>query len=221
MPYRVRDPAAIALLREVESWRRFTPFVRTECSVGEAAKRTGVPLRQMYSFVQKGLRVGLLTSTRSQTRKGRPIRFYRTVAEAFFVAFEDMTAPSLEDDLLKGWHKWEGRVYAATARHFEEVFARAEAKGTGPWGRLYGETAAGAFSQLTFASEKGFTKEPEVWRAEDVEPFIAGMGVFRLSHKQVHAFQAWLDTLDREVLDREEGDEPYYLELTLVKLDKS
>lgn len=98
------------------------------------------------------------------------------------------------------------------------MFARAEAKATGPWGRLYGRTVADRFGQLTFASEKGFTEEPEVWRSEDVTPFIAGREFLGLSHAQVRAFQRWLDALDREVLDKSEGDESYYLELTLVKL---
>ena len=218
MPRRVRDPEAMAFLRDPDAWRLFTPFVSAESSVSGAAKRAGVSLRKMYSFVQKGLRLGLLEPTRLQARKGRPIRFYRAVADAFFVAFEDMTALNLEEHLLEGSRLWEGRIHAAIARHFGEVFERAEAKGTGPWGRLYGNDDAGAFGQLTFASEAGFTKEPEVWRAEDVTPFVVGMGHLKLSYEQVRAFQAWVDALERNNLS-EEGDENYFIDLMLIKLE--
>ncbi len=198
MPCRVRDPKAMAFLRDPDAWRLFTPFVAAESSVSGAAKRAGVSLRKMYSFVQKALRLGLLEFTRLQARKGRPVRFYRAVAE--------------------GSRLWEGRIHAAVARHFEEVFERAEAKGTGPWGRLYGNNDAGAFGQLTFASEAGFIKEPEVWRAEDVTPFIVGMGHLKLSYGQVRAFQAWVDALEQDILS-DEGDESYFIDLTLVKLE--
>ncbi len=208
----------MAFLRDMSQWRMFTPFVAAECSVSGAARCVGVPLRKMYSFVQKGLRLGLLETTRLEARKGRPIRFYRAVAEAFFVAFEDMSALNLTEDLLEGWRLWEGRVYAATAKHLEEVFERAEVKGSGPWGRLYG-VEDGEFGQLTLASEEGFTKEPEVWRAEDVTPFVSGMGFLKLSYAQVRAFQRWVDALEREVLS-EEGDENYFIEITLVKLEE-
>ena len=209
----------MAFLRDVSQWRMFTPFIAAESSVSGAARCVGVSLRKMYSFVQKGLRLGLLETTRLEARKGRPIRFYRAVASEFFVAFEDMSALNLAEDLLEGWRLLERRVYAATAHHFEEVFERAEAKGTGPWGRLYGGTDRGDFSQLTFASEEGFTKEKEVWRAEDVTPFVSGMGFLKLSYAQVRAFQRWWDALEREVLS-EEGDQSYFIEITLVRLEE-
>ena len=172
----------------------------------------------MYSFVQKGLRLGLLVSTRLEARKGRPIRFYRAVASEFFVAFEDMSALNLAEDLLEAKRHWEGRIYAAIAKHFEEAMTRAEAKGSGPWGRLYGAADTGEFSQLAFISEKGFIKEPEVWQTEEIVPFAAGMGVLKLSYEQVRAFQGWWLALERDVLS-EEGDQNYFIELTLVKLE--
>ena len=208
----------MAFLRDVSQWRMFTPFVAAECSVSGAARCVGVPLRKMYSFVQKGLRLGLLVSTRLEARKGRPIRFYRAAASEFFVAFEDMSALNLTEDLLEAKRHWEGRIYAATAKHFEEAMTLAEAKGSGPWGRLYGAADTSEFSQLTFASEEGFTKEKEVWRAEDVTPFVSGMGFLKLSYAQVRAFQRWVDALEREVLS-EEGDQNYFIEIALVKLE--
>lgn len=216
VPHRVRDPEAIAFLRDSIQWKMFTPFM-SESSVSSAAKSAGVSLHKMYVFAQKGVRLGLLEVTRTEARKGRPIRFYHTVSESFFIAFEDMATVDLEDELLTGWHQWEGRVYAATAKHLEEVFERAEARGSGPWGRLYGSLDAN-FSQLSFASEKGFTKEPEVWRAQDVTPFFYGKGVLRLSLEQVRSFQKWADTL--EDASGEAGAEPYFAEMTLVRLEE-
>ncbi len=65
VPHRVRDPEAIALLRDIDSWRLFTPFTENESSVGEAANQVGVPLRKMYSFVQNA----------DGTRYTRPSKF--------------------------------------------------------------------------------------------------------------------------------------------------
>jgi hypothetical protein len=95
----VRDSKQARLLSDPASFKYFEPFVARERSVKAAADELGCNLDTMLYRVKKFLEVGLLEVTRLEQRAGRPIRHYRSVADAFFVPFEVTPYAELEERL--------------------------------------------------------------------------------------------------------------------------
>jgi hypothetical protein len=72
------DPAALRYLK---------PFLGREQTVSAAAREAGCSLETMLYRVRTFVRAGLLAVIREQKRAGRPIKYYRTVADGFFIPF--------------------------------------------------------------------------------------------------------------------------------------
>jgi hypothetical protein len=85
--HRLEDVQACAFLSDRAQRRWLTPFIERECSVGEAARASKVNPTLMYKRVQRMLGLGLLRETRVEARAGKPIRFYRALANSFFIPF--------------------------------------------------------------------------------------------------------------------------------------
>lgn len=213
---RVKGKAAIVLLREYSNWDWLEPFIGREATISDAAECSSVSLRKMYHFVQRGLNAKLLKISRLEPRKGRSTKYYRAVAETFFIAFEDLET-TLEEELNSAHAELKERANKALATYVQTVFDKAEEEGSGVWGRTYGRTSDKTFSQLSFASEGGLTREAEVWQRQDVAPFMFGTGVLMLSYEQVRDFQKLFNELDKKQLTPQ-GDKKYYINLTMVEL---
>ena len=75
----VTDPAA----------RRFLlPFIGRERTVGNVAAELEVDTSSMLYRVRQFVRLGLVEEVRLESRRGRPIRHYRSVADGFFAPFQ-------------------------------------------------------------------------------------------------------------------------------------
>jgi len=74
----------------LDSWKRrlLLGFASEPLSVSQAAERAGQPLARIHYHVLDLLKKGLLRVDREEKRKGRPIKYYRAVATAFFVPLE-------------------------------------------------------------------------------------------------------------------------------------
>lgn len=67
-----------------------------ERSLSELAAELGVPLPKLHYHIERLLAARLLVVSRSEPRAGRPVRFYRAVAESFLVPQEGL--PELPGD---------------------------------------------------------------------------------------------------------------------------
>jgi hypothetical protein len=215
--YRVGNKKAIKILRDYKSWQGLEPFIGRETTLSAAAKRSGMSLRKMYHFAQQLLTARLIRVTRKEARSGRSLKYYQAVASHFFIAFEDLDV-TLEEDLELSHQALKTQAHRSAARHVQETFDKAQEDGSGVWGRVYGRTSETTFSQLSLASEKGWSKEKEVWQREDVAPFMIGVGVLQLSYEQVRTFRKLFNELDKKHL-KSTGDKTYYINLTLVELE--
>ncbi len=61
------------------------PFLGTECSAADAARSLDVTLDVLLPRVRRFVGAGILRQSGERTRKGRPIKLYRTIADEFFV----------------------------------------------------------------------------------------------------------------------------------------
>lgn len=104
----VTDSKAIQWLTSVERSRLLTPFFKKEVTVGEAAKQLGTDLTWTYKQVKRMEALNLLEQVGCRPRGGRPLRYYRTVAQRFRISPE---AASLEETLYQLGHQLE-RVIA-------------------------------------------------------------------------------------------------------------
>ncbi|MBO9516584.1 MAG: hypothetical protein J7493_00805 [Porphyrobacter sp.] len=94
----------------------------TERSLSDLEKLTGQPLSKLHYHVTRLLEAELLQISREQARAGRPVRFFRAVAESFLVPEEllgDLPGDALATELRNLLQMNRGEValrYAADGR---------------------------------------------------------------------------------------------------------
>jgi hypothetical protein len=108
----VTDKDTIEFLANPDHQRYLECFMTNECTMARAAQRLDVPLQRVFRKVRQMLKLGLIEQTRLETRVGRGIRHYRTVADQFFIPFSDK---SFEEILLESNLNFERRFVAAVA----------------------------------------------------------------------------------------------------------
>jgi DNA-binding transcriptional ArsR family regulator len=82
---RLDAPDRAAALVDPVRRRILTAFIGRERSLSEAAGALAMPLNRLAYHVGALVRLGLVRVEREQKRAGRPIRFYRAVADHFLV----------------------------------------------------------------------------------------------------------------------------------------
>lgn len=88
---RITDRRTAAVFSDPLRRRLVLTLAGGERSLGELADSSGLDLKRLHYHVMALKKLGLITITRKQRRAGRPIKFYRAVADAFFVP-EDMAS---------------------------------------------------------------------------------------------------------------------------------
>jgi DNA-binding Lrp family transcriptional regulator len=83
----VKDLGQARLLSDPESFRYFSPFLARDFTVSQAAKELDCKVDTMLYRVKTLLEAGLLKVVGTETRRGRPIKVYRSSADAYFVPF--------------------------------------------------------------------------------------------------------------------------------------
>lgn len=97
--YTVRDTEQARLLTEPVSKEFFKPFLAHERSASEAAAIMRCSLNTMLYRIKTLLRAGLIKIVRERPRKGRTIKVYRSVHDAYFVPFSVTPYATLEERL--------------------------------------------------------------------------------------------------------------------------
>jgi predicted ArsR family transcriptional regulator len=86
--FRVSDPRAAAALADPERRRLVLLLAGSDRTLAEIARTAELDLKRLHYHVGQLCRLGLVKITGSRRRAGRPVKFYRAVAEAFFVPAE-------------------------------------------------------------------------------------------------------------------------------------
>jgi DNA-binding transcriptional ArsR family regulator len=87
-PVQIADPKTAAVFANRRRVRILLALAGRERSLGELASSTGEQMSLLHHHVGALVKAGLVTVTREQARAGRPIRFYRATADAYFVPAE-------------------------------------------------------------------------------------------------------------------------------------
>jgi hypothetical protein len=87
VPLTVKDALQARLLSDPTSSHYFEPFVARDATASEAAQEIGCNLDTMLYRIRTFTQAGLLNLVRLEPRRGRPIKVYRSSADAYFVPF--------------------------------------------------------------------------------------------------------------------------------------
>jgi predicted ArsR family transcriptional regulator len=68
--------------------RVLLPFVARESTLSAAANQLGMSMASAHYHVRRLLSFGLLQITRTEQRRGRPVKHYRSTHDAFFIPSE-------------------------------------------------------------------------------------------------------------------------------------
>lgn len=206
----VSSPAQAALLSDPATLRYFEPFLAREVSASAAAEEAGVRLDTLLYRVRRFLAAGLLLVAREQPRRGRPIKIYRSSAEAYFVPFGMTPYVDLAERLKEETSDFIAASYAGMAK----VLARHGADGR----RLYRKADGTVWRDMADASLRRFRAE-----GDPGGPADAYMGKVNLREGDALALHAEVKALlDKAVGLHVEGEgTPFLLTLLLVPTQAS
>lgn len=112
----VDDPLQAKLLSDPETLRFFDPFLARERRVAPVARELGERIDTVLYRVRRLRAAGLLRVVREEARAGRPVKVYRSSADAYFVPFAATPYAELRERLAEEAHpQWE-RAAAGLAR---------------------------------------------------------------------------------------------------------
>lgn len=95
----VTDPEQARLLTDPRAKRYLRPFVARTLSLSEAAAEAGCALNAMHYRVGRFLAAGLIEVVGERPRSGRPVKLYRSSADAFDIALEATPFADPEESL--------------------------------------------------------------------------------------------------------------------------
>lgn len=97
--YTVTDIGQARLLTEPQSRFFFEPFLAQDRTISAAAREIECAVDALFYRVQKFVDAGLLVVTRVEPRAGKPIKHYRSNADAYYIPFDLTPFATLEEHL--------------------------------------------------------------------------------------------------------------------------
>lgn len=135
----VEHPEVARALLDTQTRRFLEPFLGRTCTVTQAARELRVKPNALLYRVNQLLGLGLLEVEHEEARVGKPVKFYRSSAPAFFVPFALTPAETVEALILPLEREWSGR-FAQNAAAL--MSADPNAVGLGVWRVESGEVIA-------------------------------------------------------------------------------
>ncbi len=117
----VTDPEQARFLSSAQTFEFFRPFVASEKSATEAAEELSVNLDTMLYRIKAFLNAGLLHVSRLKKRAGRPIKYYRSVHDAYFVPFDVTPFADTEERLKNYFDKQTALIVPKMAQVLRQV----------------------------------------------------------------------------------------------------
>ncbi len=137
----VRNLEQARLLSAPESVKYFEPFLARERTVSEAAAEVGCTLDTMLYRVKTFLGAGLLEVVRLEKRAGRPIKHYRSSADAYFIPFKTTSYAELEERIREQHRPYEAMVARALARSLRASGSEGQRIYRTPQGEVFRQSA--------------------------------------------------------------------------------
>ena len=199
-PFVVSDPEMAKVLSEMEHLRYIVPFLAKEKTVGEVAAELDAHLSTTYRRVRRYCEVGVLKQVAERPRKGKPLKVYRAVADAFYIPFK---LAGMEESSARWLEQWN--------RDFHQGFQHAFGAQLGDWGRRI------------YRQDGVFTIDIAKNPSEALDPLEPDMpAFFNRSHDSLYldftdakALQSELDALFAKYA-KQTGQQRYIMRLSFV-----
>lgn len=117
----ITDSRAAAFLVNAEHSQYFVPFLDRECTVKQLSEEIPCTPLQAYRAVELMEDLGLIAVVRKQSRRGKPIKVYRSVAQALFVPFKHAPHNSFQDMMVSRDNIWRDLLFHSLMAQFHEV----------------------------------------------------------------------------------------------------
>ncbi len=178
--------------------------------MSQAATELGYSVSATFYRVKTFLRAGLLYVTREEKRSGRPIKHYRSVADAFFIPFDRTPYASLEERLSAQLEPFLHELMQRLARAYRENGWDGQSMYRGEDGTVW----------TNFAAD---TLENPVLNLV-LENFVSPVVLYRdatarLTGEEARELQRTLNELFERSLESREKGKPYTLQVALVPLE--
>jgi hypothetical protein len=205
--YIARDPAIVKLLTDPTRAQFFLAFLGRDASPAQVARELRVSLSRTMYWVTRAVDAGLLVVSRTEERAGRPVRFYRCLAEALFLP-ADATEEGTLTELLRLWSDpWQQLFIESIARALRNAKLTGIRFSRTPSGRLEIKYASGPEANADLAP----ANMPAVWGGWYTDLW--------LTQQDAKALQLELRALQKRFLAKSEaapGTQRYIMRLALA-----
>lgn len=190
------------------------PFLAQESTLKAAADKLGVSLSLMSYWLKRFQNTGLVKVVRHESRAGKPVKVYRTTADAFVAPFVLLPSATLMEFFGSFSEEWQQRFSQALGRVSETMAAN-------DWGFRVKRREDGKLS--VDAVPNTFQGDTETdFLAPEFPAAWQSFSTIRLSFDEAKALQRELAELWERYSDkREDHGHAYQLHLGLVQDDSA
>ena len=210
------DPEAVRIVTDPKARRFLEPLIGQERSAGQLARELGVDLSSVLYRVEQFMRLGLVEVGRLEPRRGRAVRYYRAVADGFYIPFGATAHPTTETLSPDAFENLQTLLNKSIAHTWTEAAGEPLALGL----HLYRHADGGLYRNITPHPDED---APNRFFETLLEPSSAAVwdtwGVRRLSRADAKKLQQELASVFKRYQPSDaEEDREYIIRLALAPL---
>lgn len=202
--FEIKTKESAAYLSKLKNLNFLQPFLESECTITQAAEKTKVKEHQMQYFVTKMLKFKLIEVSKEEKRSGKPLKYYRCVADSFFIPLDyapytDLTSyfSELANVMLEEQINYQAK--AMLKKHEHERF--------GFWINHDVEAKSVRFQLIPSSRLAG--QETALAPSLSESPSFIAVGRIKLSHETAQRLRESLKVFN-EIPEEEEGEYYFY-----------
>jgi hypothetical protein len=204
---RIERHEVAQILMDLDKQKLLAPFFDQEATVKSAAQQAGVTNLVMFRQVKQFEILGIVRVTRLEARRGRPLKYYRTTAQKFFIPAKVLPLEeTLETVSRDSQHLYQHNLVKVILQdqHAQDIGTQISLSVTGT-----GVVA------VQLASAPG-----QLWDSADIDSVaIAELWLnLRLGHEEAKELQHELAQLAKRY-SKKTGEQKYLLRLGLTPIE--
>lgn len=214
--FTVTDRKAAKLLSDPEARRWLEPFLGQETTIKNAAQTLDLSLNTMLHKTRRLEKVGLVKVTKVQKRKGRAIKYYQTVADAFFIPYSASPYASPEEWLIEDF------------KSREDILSENIMKSGMAWAKEQGYDSFG--KRVFMSSNRKLTADFAFGPQEEVNLLHPNAPAIFTTFSELHLTQEKAKELQTELIqlfgkyqqsENQGSSQSYLLRLAMAKISDS
>ena len=206
--YEVTNERAAELLIKPKTRRFLTPFIGSRKSIKEASDELSMKLVDLYPYVKKLEKAGLISVVGTLPGTGRDVKLYQTVADEFFVSYK--VTP-----IVAAFEREERALNAELWHAFSEVL-QTQTDEQNPWGLRFYKTATYEMSVVGSTSQG----EPRNVLTDEGAVILLNWRKLMLDQKRARALKKELYEVLERYTEEADGLQAYLVRLGMAPLPR-